>query len=303
MTTSTDDVPQDGPGLHTTRVGDTGSWVVFCHGLFGQGKNWTGVAKALATAPDGGLGHRSLLVDLPQHGRSPWADEVSYLDMAERLADTLGDLDEGPVALVGHSMGAKVAMLLALRRPDLVERLCVVDMSPVEYGGAVEGGFTPYVQAMRAVDLARLERRSDADAQLADEVPDPVVRGFLLQNLRRVDARDRDVDPASGAWRWQMNLAALGDHLDVLGGWPETAVAGLPAYDGAVLWVAGQHSDYIRAEYHAAMAALFPRVQRVTVKGAGHWVHSEQPEVFVEVLRRFLAAGGAGPSIEAQPRG
>lgn len=291
MSTSTD----DGPGLHTTQVGDAGSWVVFCHGLFGQGKNWTGVARALATASGAGAGHRSLLVDLPQHGRSSWTDEVSYPEMADRLADTLADLVEGPIALVGHSMGAKVAMLLALRRPELVERLCVVDMSPVEYGGAVEGGFTPYVRAMRGVDLARLERRSDADAQLADEVADPVVRGFLLQNLRRVDDRDPDAGAGAGAWRWQMNLAALGDHLDVLGGWPGSAVADLPAYDGAVLWVAGQRSDYVRPEYHDAMAALFPRVHRVTVKGAGHWVHSERPEVFVEVLRRFLDAAAPQP--------
>ena len=274
-------------GLHATAVGESGPWVVFCHGLFGQGRNWTGVATALA-GPDERSAHRSLLVDMAQHGRSPWSEEFDYLAMADQLADTVGGLGAGPVAVVGHSMGGKVAMLLALRHPDLVERLCVVDISPV--GTDSRDGFTPYVEAMRGVDLAGLTRRAEADEQMAGGVPDPVVRGFLLQNLRHDSASAGD-----GTWRWQMNLDVLGDQLDVIGGWPDPGAA---TYDGPVLWVAGQHSDHVRPDHYDTMAALFSRVQRITVKNAGHWVHSEQPEVFVQVLRRFLDAG-ADP---AQPR-
>ena len=255
--------------LHTTELGQGERRVVFLHGLFGQGKNWTSIAKQLAGD------HRILLVDQPHHGRSGWADDFDYGDMADAVAGLLSADD--PVALVGHSMGGKVAMLLALRHPELVERLCVVDISPVAYDRLSE--FGGYVEAMQGLDLEALERRQDADDALARSVRNPTVRSFLLQNLRH----------EGDSWRWQMNLDVLGSHLRELGGWPEDDLAGTAPFDGPVLWVAGQKSDYVQPEYAASMDRWFPRNRRVTVKGAGHWVHSEQPEVFVEVLRRFLS--------------
>ncbi|RLV51057.1 alpha/beta fold hydrolase [Nocardioides mangrovicus] len=254
--------------LSSTTIGEAGPWVVFCHGLFGQGKNWTTVAKALA------VDHRCLLLDMPQHGRSPWSEEFDYLAVADAVADAL---PHEPVALVGHSMGGKIAMLVALRHPELVERLMVVDVAPVARDA--RSGFEPYVAAMRGVDLAHLARRHDASQAMRAGVPDDGVRGFLLQNLRHDPTA-----PEGEQWRWQMNLDVLGDSLDAIGGWPE--VAG--SYDGPVLWVAGERSDYIRDADLPAMKALFPRVRKVSIKGAGHWVHSEQPEVFVAVLRRFV---------------
>lgn len=255
--------------LHTTTLGERGPLVAFCHGLFGQGKNWTTIAKAIA--PD----HRVLLVDMPHHGRSPWRDHFDYVDVADQVAELFSADD--PVALVGHSMGGKASMVLALRHPELVERLCVVDVSPVTYRSRSE--FAGYIEAMQALDLDALERRSDADEALVEAVPDPTVRSFLLQNLRRHD----------DGWAWQPNLAVLGRDLDQLGAWPEEALAETPPYDGKTLWVAGQESRYIREEFVPAMDRWFPRNRRVTIKGAGHWVHSEQPAVFTEVLRRFLA--------------
>jgi len=254
--------------LHTTALGDQGSLIVFCHGLFGQGRNWTGIAKAFTDD------HRALLVDLPQHGRSSWSDHFSYVDVADQVAELL-DPDD-PVTLVGHSMGGKTAMVLALRHPDLVRRLCVVDVAPVDYGRS--GEFDGYIRAMRGLDLAGLEQRRDADAALTEAVPSRTVRGFLLQNLRRED----------DGWRWQANLEVLGNELDAVSGWPEDDLADVVPYDGPVLWVIGGDSRYVEPEHVEAMEQLFPRTRRVTVKGAGHWVHSQQPEVFVEVLRRFL---------------
>lgn len=256
-------------GLYTRSLGDQGSRVVLCHGLFGQGRNWTQVAKALATD------HRVLLVDMPDHGRSPWTERFDYRGAAARVAELLAD---EPAALVGHSMGGKVAMIAALAHPQAVERLCVVDVAPVTYPDGSE--FERFVAAMRALDLTTLASRDEADARLSAAVPDPTVRAFLLQNLRR----------EGEAWRWQLNLDVLGDDLDTIRGWPEDAVAGLPPYLGPVLWVAGSRSDYVRDDHAATMERWFPRVRRVTVKDAGHWVHSEQPAVVVEVLRRFLAA-------------
>ena len=262
--------------LHTTSYGDhatgKGSPIVFCHGLFGQGRNWTQHAKALAAD------HRVLLVDMPDHGRSPWSDRFDYLAAADQVAELLSPDD--PVALVGHSMGGKTAMVLALRHPELVERLCVVDVAPVAYQHATE--FAGYIDAMLAIDLGTLRERSEADAALRDAVPDPVVRGFLLQNLRR----------EGDSWRWQPNLELLRAAIDDIGGWPAEALEGATPYDGPVLWIGGAESKYVLSDYAAAMEGWFPRVRRVTVKGAGHWVHSEQPAVFLEVLRRFVDAAG-----------
>jgi pimeloyl-ACP methyl ester carboxylesterase len=173
-------------------------------------------------------------------------------------------------------MGGKISMLVALRHPELVERLVVVDVAPVPYDHASE--FEGYITAMRAVDLDTLQRRSQAEDALREAVPNRTVRGFLLQSLRR----DGD------HWRWHLNLELLGRDLDAVTDWPEAALAGTAPYDRPVLWVGGADSAYVHGDYVEAMDRWFPHNRRVTIKGAGHWVHSEQPEVFIEVLRRFL---------------
>lgn len=262
-----------GSTLFSSRFGETGPRVVFLHGLFGQGKNWTMVARALA--PEA----RVTLLDLPNHGRSGWTDHFSYAEMADQVSDTMTAEDPEPYAVVGHSMGGKVAMALALRHPQQVSRLAVVDVSPVPTTQV--SSFADFVRGMRALDLVGLPNRETADAELAAHVPEATVRGFLLQNLRR----DR------GGWRWQMNLELLGDHLEDVGAWPAVDA---PAYPGPVLWLAGANSTYVRRDYTPAMRALFPRAQLVTIKGAGHWVHSDQPAVFLAAVRTFLHLSVAG---------
>ena len=223
--------------IHATQVGETGERVVFLHGLFGQGKNFTQVAKALQPEL------MSLLVDLPNHGRSSWTDHVDYADMADTVADFLrADFAaDGPVHLVGHSMGGKVAMVLALRHPELIDR------------------------------------RSEADAALQEKIPSPTIRGFLLQNLR-AGADDR--------YSWQANLDVLRRDLATIGDFPDVDAT----FDHPVLWIAGETSPYVQEEHEERMRQLFPRTRLVTIKGAGHWVHSEQPASFVSALRVFLTA-------------
>lgn len=257
--------------LHHTALGSTGSRVVFLHGLFGQGRNWTRIAKQLAER------HEVLLVDLPHHGRSPWPEGFDFAEAAAQVVATLPD-DE-PITLVGHSLGGKVAMVLALLHRERVERLCVADISPVDYPASRE--FPGYMGAMRGMDLAQVTTREDADRLLREAVPNDTVRSFLLQNLRR------DADAAHG-WSWQLNLDVLERDLPVLTGWPEEQLAGAAPYDGPVLWLAGAESDYVRPAYDAAMDHWFPRNRKVTIKDAGHWLHSERPDVFVDVLRQFL---------------
>jgi pimeloyl-ACP methyl ester carboxylesterase len=255
--------------IHSRAVGDAGEPVVFLHGLFGQGRNFTQIAKALQ--PD----LRSLLVDLPDHGRSAWTEQVDYAGMADAVADHLrsGFAGDGRVHVVGHSMGGKVAMVLALRHPDLVDRLVVADIAPV--AGGSTGEFEHLLGSLATLDLDALERRSDADEQLQQAIDDERVRGFLLQNLRS----------HHGGFRWQANLELLRRDLPTIAGFPD--VDGL-VFDRPVLWVAGDRSDYIKDEHAPRMRELFPRTMQVTLRGAGHWVHSEQPQVFLEVLRRFV---------------
>lgn len=256
--------------LHLSNLGDRGPRVAFFHGLFGQGKNWTRSAKALADR------YRVTLVDMPNHGRSGWTEHLDYVAFADQLAELFTADD--PVRLIGHSMGGKIAMVLALRHPALVERLVAVDISPVTYPKTSE--FAGYIKGMQAVDLDALERRSDADEALFEAVPNRTVRSFLLQNLRH----DKD------GWRWQPNLDLLGRENAVLGQWPEEELDGVTPYDGKVLWMAGAESAYITEDYAADMMRWFPNTSRITIKKAGHWVHSQQPEVFQQVLERFLAA-------------
>ena len=255
----------DHPGQDRPRI-------AFCHGLFGQGKNWTTIGRQLAAD------YTVALIDMPDHGRSPWTEELSYPGMAALLADDLDHADR-PWTVVGHSMGGKIAMTLALTRPELVERLVVVDIAPVDYHGRSE--FGSYVDALRSVDLDSLSSRQAADDQLRDQVPDPVVRSFLLQNLRRGTGTG-----SPDGWHWQMNLQLLGDRLEVLAGFPELDAK---PFQGPTLWVGGADSDYIIDAYAEPMKRLFPQVRTVKIKNAAHWVHSEQPEVFTEVLRSFLS--------------
>lgn len=260
--------------LHTTSYGDRGTRIAFCHGLFGQGKNWTQIGKALADE-----GHRVTLVDLPNHGRSPWTRIFSYAQMADALAETLQSVGgQDRWVVVGHSMGGKAVMLLTLRHPELVERLVVVDMSPVDYGGL--SSFGTYVAGMTSVPVDSITARSQADESMRPYVSDTTIRAFLLQNLRRDGQR----------FRWQMNLDLLGRSLGLLGGWPSEDVPAGARYDGPVLWIKGERSPYVQAAYGEAMRALFPKVRLVTVKGAGHWVHSERPDVFFSTIRPFVQA-------------
>jgi pimeloyl-ACP methyl ester carboxylesterase len=270
--------------LAVRTLGESGPRVVFVHGLFGQGKNWTTIAKGLADS------HRVTLIDLPNHGHSPWTDRVDYLDMAELVATELEQLGE-PVTVVGHSMGGKVAMQLALRRPELLRALVVVDIAPVSYpptGGRTDdpdeeaSPFGAYIEAMRALDLDQLTTRDEADAALRDVIPSRMVRSFLLQSLVREGLG------TDGGWRWRLNLELLDRDLGELRGFPAPPAGA--AFDGPVLWIAGANSTYVLDEDRPHMDALFPATRLVRIKNAGHWVHSEQPEVFLETLRRFLAA-------------
>lgn len=251
--------------IHTELVGSGRPRFAILPGLFGRGRNWSGVAAVLA---DQGLA--SVLFDLPNHGRSGWTQTFSYPDLADMVAAEL-ELRLGSAAeliVVGHSLGGKVAMLTALRHPQLVSALGVVDIAPAVSDQVA--GFAPLVEAMRGLDLSRLESRTQADGLLAASVPDEASRGLLLQNLRR-----------RGGWHWQLNLDLLGGSLAQIADWPDP---GPVSYPGPTRWLAGERSHYCRPEHLPLMRRLFPAVEQVVIPDAGHWVHADNPDAVIDAL-------------------
>lgn len=257
-----------GLALNAVAQGD-GPPVVILHGLFGSARNWGSIARRLAKG-----GRRAIAADLRNHGDSPRDNRMDYGAMAEDVARLIEERAGGRAAVVGHSLGGKVAMVLALARPALVERLVVVDIAPVAYRATLGA----YASALRALPLRPGMRRAEADRLLAGTVPDPAERAFLLQNL---------VFDADGAPRWKPDLAAIEAAMPLIAAFPE-----LPRharYDGPVLVVRGERSAYVRPEHYEPTLALFPRAVFVTVPGAGHWVQAEAPEAFLRAVEPFLA--------------
>ncbi len=261
--------------LFALATGSAGPRVAYLHGLFGQGRNWMQIARAVA-GPDG-TDARALLLDLPNHGRSAWTREFSFDTYAAQVIDTLETAAPGePWTIVGHSLGGKTAMLAALQRPDLIERLCVVDIAPKDYGGMHR--FSRYVDEMQRLPLDELTTRADAEAQFNES--DPGVKAFLLQNLRRDEQ----------TWRWRANIDLVARDIagpGLMGGWPVRPGEYRP-YPNPVLWLVGGESSYVTDEDRTTMRELFPRVRQVTVKGAGHWVHTDSPDVVIGALRRLI---------------
>ncbi|PHK96467.1 alpha/beta hydrolase [Pseudoroseomonas rhizosphaerae] len=251
--------------LRAVEMGE-GAPLVLLHGLFGQAQNFASVQRMLAAR------RRVIALDLRNHGQSPHEEAMDYPAMAADVAETLAALGPGPVDLLGHSMGGKVAMTLALKEPALVSRLVVADIAPVGYPPA----FRAYAEAMRALPLRPGLTRREADAALAAAVPSAGVRGFLLQNL------DLNADPPA----WRIGLGAIAEALPAI-----EAAPPLPEgarFEGPTLVLAGEASDYIRHEHRPLFRALFPAARFGTVKGAGHWLHAEKPEGFVAALLAFL---------------
>lgn len=251
--------------LPTTTYGETGTPVVVLHGLFGSSRNWMTAARRLASA------HRVMAMDLRNHGTSTHVPTMSYPEMAADVAETITALGVGPVALIGHSMGGKTAMLTALQTPSLVDRLVVVDVSPVSYPPA----FVGYAQAMRDADLSAVRRRAEVEEQLVDAVPLASTRAFLLQNLVMDD---------NGA-HWRPNLPVIEAAIPAISAWPD--VTG--RYEGPTLFVYGGKSDYVQPSHRATIQSYFPHAAFAEIPEAAHWVHAERLDDFLTTVTPFLA--------------
>ncbi|WP_435103106.1 alpha/beta fold hydrolase [Arhodomonas sp. AD133] len=254
----------DAIDLNYDASGD-GPALLLLHGLYGSGNNWRRYARRWSEH------YRVLLPDLRNHGRSPHSERMDYPAMAADLLRVLEREGLERATVLGHSMGGKVAMALALTAPQHVAGLIVADMAPVTYENR---GHDAILAAMQAVDLDAVTSRADADAALAEAVDSPMVRQFLLTNLER----------GTEGWRWRLPLETLRQALPTIQGWP--ALDG--RWEAPALFVHGERSDYVDAAGREAIASHFPEARVESIASAGHWLHVETPDAFTAAVERYL---------------
>ncbi len=243
-----------------------GSDVVLIHGLFGSLENLNVIAKSLAE------NYKVTNIDLRNHGKSFHSDIINYQTMADDVSELLNHLNIAKAHIVGHSMGGKVAMQLALSQPKLINKLIVLDISPVANNPRHSAIFA----GLNAVANANITNRKAADEILAQHIDEVGVRQFLLKSFAKNE---------QGHYQWRFNLAALYQHY-------ENILAQVDENDSCLcdtLFIKGNDSDYILAEHRPAILALFPNAKAKIIHGAGHWLHAQKPLAVNKAISDFLA--------------
>ncbi|MCM5703381.1 alpha/beta fold hydrolase [Larsenimonas salina] len=238
--------------------------VVILHGLMGSADNWRSYIKEWSAHT------RVVAFDLRNHGRSPHVTGMNYDAMADDVMAGLKTHGITRCCLIGHSMGGKVAMTLARRDPECVERLVVADVAPVAY----QHGHDDIFKAMRAVESARPKSRSQADAVMKDVIESVATRQFLATNLTR----------AEGEFVWRVGLDEIEADYDSI----IAAPGGSKTFEKPTLFLRGGASSYVDEEGIEAARSLFTDLTIETLEGVGHWVHAEAPKAFREHVVRFL---------------
>lgn len=252
--------------LNYKQIGQ-GSDVVLIHGLFGSLENLNVIAKPLSEH------FRVTNVDLRNHGLSPHSDEMDYLAMANDIVQLMATLKIQKAHIVGHSMGGKVAMQVALTHSELVDKLVVLDIAPVSYPAR----HTQILEALNAVKNADISDRKQADLIMQPYIEELGVRQFLLKSLYKNDA---------GKFVWRFNLSVLDNKYS-------TITDNINANNSCLcetLFIKGNDSDYILAEHREAINSLFKNVSAKIIHGAGHWLHAQKPQAVNKAINDFLTA-------------
>lgn len=246
-------------------IADNQPPLLFLHGLLGSSVNWHTIAKAYRTD------YRIIIPDLRNHGRSPHDPQHRYDLMVEDLIELLDRLNIASCIPIGHSMGGKAAMFFALKYPQRVKKLVVVDIAPVTY----QHDFSDIYDAMVNLDLNKIKNRADADQALAKTLKNSAIRQFILQNLQLKQKK----------WQWRIDLTILKNATDDIAGFEiENSLNKLDT-----LFIRGANSPYVKETYYPKVKQYFPNAQIKTIKGAGHWVYYEQQVAFQTQLNAYLS--------------
>jgi esterase len=242
--------------------------VIVLHGLFGSARNWQTFAQHLSSSV------KTYTLDLRNHGNSPHCDAMHYTDLAGDVIQFLDDHDIAEARIIGHSMGGKTAMQLALDSPERVKQLVIVDIAPVSY----DHNYEQLLGNLHGLDLSQITRRADANRLLGEAIDDDELRLFLLQNL---------LIKAGQAAVWRINLDAIRLHVNHLVQYSPDD--GISPYEKSTHLIRGGESAYVKEAYYPIIRTLFPAVQFHTIAGAGHWPHAQKPATFLECIRGILA--------------
>ena len=244
----------------------SGKDVILIHGLFGRLENLNMVAKVLAE------NYRVTSIDVRNHGDSFHDSLMNYSTMAQDVVEIMQHLAIDSAAVLGHSMGGKIAMELALTKPALVEKLIIADIAPVEY----PAHHNEIIAGLQSIDLATIKQRKDADQQLAKYVSNIGVRQFLLRNL----------SSENGQFTFKCNINNIdNNYLNIM-----KTYQGSNTYNGATLFIKGANSDYILPEHRTEILRLFPKSRARVIQDAGHWLHAEKTVAFNRSVESFLNA-------------
>lgn len=241
------------------------SWLFLIHGLFGSADNLAIVKRHFEAK------HNIVSIDLPDHGESEWTDGFDIETAAESVKQIADQISVKTFAILGHSLGGKVAMKLALKYPTCVSHLIVADIAPVAYSHRHQTIF----DGLNAVDLTSLTTRKDADSAMATVIKEAGVRQFLLKSLYRKE---------NGDWAWKFNLKGLIQSYPKIINWQPVE----SQFTGTTLFIKGAKSDYIISEYKDDISRYFPNAKAHIIDGVGHWLHAEKPSVFNAVVERVL---------------
>ena len=255
----------------------SGPPLVILHGLYGSSDNWVSIASKLSNR------FTVILPDLRNHGQSPHSQIHTYESMADDLLELARDLRLSEFMLAGHSMGGKVAIAFALRFPEMLNGLVVVDISP--FGSASESNpfFVEHHKILESILAARPEEqstRADVEKILAMNISSERTRSFIMKNLRR---------SAGGKFEWKLNAPALYQNLaSITDGVAERNNLPAPVTGFPVIFLKGSDSDYIDPSYNNDIVKLFPAAEIITIQGTGHWIHADKPDETAEIFLSLL---------------
>ncbi|MAZ05344.1 alpha/beta fold hydrolase [Marinobacter sp. SS8-8] len=256
------------------RITGEGPPLILLHGLFGSLENLGGIARRLE---DQWQVHA---LDERNHGGSPHTGAMDYPAMAEDVIAYMDARGIAKASLLGHSMGGKVAMQVALQAPERVDKLIVADIAPVSY----KPHHDAILEGLNGIDLNGVRSRQDADKLMAGFVDTPGVRQFLLKNLERIPREQQEKGGA--VFRWRLNLPVIDACYEKLARAPE----GEGPFTGPVLFLKGSDSAYIQDKHRGDIQRLFPQAQLRIIQDTGHWLHAEKADTFAALCLRFLSA-------------